>query len=496
MRLKIIAGNLVAVLVVGLVSYLYIKSNLENELGQRVDTQITNDLTVIQRSWRLSAIELMDQTRDRAAIQAIRGAFGALDQDARRRRSYEAVEGIAQWFRDPSRGRGLPPDIVAVTDETGKVIARNADINRLFNQSLVAELPTLSQVLTDGRARHDLWSREASDKLLQVSIAPVMNDEGGTIGALIVGYDVSNGVAVDMGGTVGGEVAFVVEGRVYSSSMEGAAVTALQGHLFGAGQAATTAALGGAASSAYSLDLAGSQYVGVMGPLAMTPSTPIATAVLHNRTEALAPAAVTMIILLMTLLGAVAVLIYGFIIGSSFLKPIEQIEEGVLAVINGNTDVRLDIESSEYGGLAYRINQLINVFTGVSETDEDGRIAGDGGGGGSWGGDSASGGQAPAAAQAAAPAAGSGPNDPIDDANVAAQLAAEADDAYLARVYQDYVAAKQAAGEDVSNIPQDRFGKRLVGNGKALAQKHGCRLVRFQVETRGNQVILRPVLIR
>ena len=38
--------------------------------------------------------------------------------------------------------------------------------------------------------------------------------------------------------------------------------------------------------------------------------------------------------------------------------------------------------------------------------------------------------------------------------------------------------------------------QRLSGRATALAQKHGCRLVRFHVETRGDQVLLRPVLIR
>ena len=101
-----------------------------------------------------------------------------------------------------------------------------------------------------------------------------------------------------------------------------------------------------------------------------------------------------------------------------------------------------------------------------------------------------------------APAGGSrgagavNPDEPLDDPALAAKLAAEDEAAYERRVYQEYVAAKQALGENVSNIPQDRFHQRLSGRAAALAQKHGCRMVRFQVETRGDQVILRPVLIR
>ena len=79
---------------------------------------------------------------------------------------------------------------------------------------------------------------------------------------------------------------------------------------------------------------------------------------------------------------------------------------------------------------------------------------------------------------------------------MATRLASEAEAAYEARVYKEYVAAKQAAGENVSNIPQDRFCQRLKGRGDALAKKHGVKAVRFQVQATGNQVVLRPVLLR
>jgi hypothetical protein len=171
-----------------------------------------------------------------------------------------------------------------------------------------------------------------------------------------------------------------------------------------------------------------------------------------------------------------------------------------LLVINGQTDLRLETTSAELGGLAFRINQLMNVLTGTEERaeDEQGRPitvppssagwkdAAFGEGGGAAG---------PAGAGAAASAAGSA-DEPIDDPELAARLAAEDEPAYKARVYREYAAAKEAAGESVANIAEDRFHQRLEGRASALTQKHGCRLVRFQVETRGDQVLLRPVLIR
>jgi HAMP domain-containing protein len=200
------------------------------------------------------------------------------------------------------------------------------------------------------------------------------------------------------------------------------------------------------------------------------------------------------VILVLMVLGAVLVIAYGFVIGNTIMRPIEEIEEGVLAVINGRTDTRLEVASPELGGLAFRINQLLNVFTGTAESteDEQGRVSMP---------PSAADWKDAAFADAAVPApaskaASSNPDEPIEDPALAARLGAEDEAAYSKRIYDEYVAAKQKLGENVSNIPQDRFLQRLGARGTALAQKHGCRLVRFHVETGNDQVVLRPVLIR
>jgi len=77
----------------------------------------------------------------------------------------------------------------------------------------------------------------------------------------------------------------------------------------------------------------------------------------------------------------------------------------------------------------------------------------------------------------------------------AAALAALPESQYYALLYQDYVAAKQSVGEDVSNVPQERFIERIRGNAAHLVNKHGAQMVRFKVETIGGQVNLKPVVI-
>jgi len=412
-------------------------------------------------------------------MREVRLAYNAFDEQRRRQTAHDRSNEIASWFQDPARGRGGRPDITLLTDETGRVIARDQDLNRMAGAAIVNDIPTLRTVLEDGVARHDGWFKSDEDKLLRVAMAPVRNVEGGVIGALVVGYDISNGLAAREAEVLGRSVAILREGNVYSSSLEGALADSLQSSLFGDMESTTNAALQGTPSSPWTLQVGDAEYIGVTAPLPETPSVQAAFAVLGNRTAEMELASVSMVILMLMGVGVLGVLIYGFIIGSSFLRPVEAIEEGVLTVINGRTDYRIDVQSSEFGGLAYRINQLINVFTGVEETDEEGHSVG--GGGANWEG-------------AAAPTQSDATTN--EDEGLAAQLAAEPEDAYHERIYQEYVAAKKAAGEDVSNIPKDRFIGRLQKNAQNLVQKHGCRMVRFQVQTKGNQVILRPVIIR
>ncbi|MFI5307431.1 MAG: MXAN_5187 C-terminal domain-containing protein [Polyangiales bacterium] len=496
MRLKIIAGNLAVVLVLGLGAFLFVGDQLRTTLLGRLEGKLGSDRELFERSFRLSALEFVDLVTQRASERQMRDVFGGLDQDSRRTRAYEAAEGTAAWLADPARGERGGPDIVVVVDETGKALARNGARNVMFGQSLTPEIPRLAGLLADGRSIHDVWLEQQEKKVLQMAAAAIRGDSGAILGALVVGYDLSNGVAKRAGGMLGRDIAFLVDGKVYSSSLEGDAMRDLRGFLFGPHATETNGVLGGQASASqlWRATFNNQEYSGVTAHLPMTPAHPVAFAVLGNRSAQLEIASVVNVILVLTVLGAVLVILYGFVIGGTIMGPIEEIEEGVLAVINGKTDLRLEIESPELGGLAFRINQLLNVLTGTEEqsVDEEGRMSSLAPSAKNWG-DAEFADAAPGAAKAAA--AGN-PDDPIDDPGLSSRLGTEDQAAYERRLYNEYAAAKQALGESVANIPQDRFHQRLAGRATALAQKHGCRIVRFQVETRAGQVVLRPVLIR
>lgn len=498
MRLKIIAGNLAIVVLLAIATFVMISRQLKTELVSRLDEGLPNDKTLFERSYKLSAEEFRDLVAERAAMDQLRGVFNALDETGRRTRAYEVAEDTQQWLADPARGGRGAPDIVVIADETGRALARNGAKNVMFGKALLPAIPALGNVLKTGRPVHDVWVEDQEKKVLQTAIAAVTGSSGAVLGALIVGYDLSNGVAAREGKLLRRDIAFLVSDRVYSASLQGGPTRSLNRVLFEDLKADTGAVLSGQSSSSrlWTATIDNVEYSGLVARLPMSPSLPVAFAVLGNRSEATAPASTANIVLIMMLLGMVMVTGYGFALGSGIVRSIEEIEEGVLAVINGRTDLRLETNSEELGGVAYRINQLLNMFTGTEEESSAGDEAGSTGE--AWEASELgekTNGQAQGSPQAAATST-SADDDVIDDPEVAAALDAEPEQDYGTRVYREYVSAKEALGENVSNIPQERFLQRLAGRAEALAKKHGCRTVRFQVQTRGNQVVLRPVLIR
>jgi hypothetical protein len=483
MRLKLIAGNLVIVLLVGLGSYLVVRTQLRAELSKELEEGIGDDSELFARSWRADGSRLAEGVSSRAASNSARNVFTASGETKRRGRAFDAAQDVSKWFQNPARGRRERPHLVAVIDETGRVIARDTDRNRMFGEQLLNQVPILRGVLERGASRYGVWHHE--DKLLQVGAAAIRNDQGGVVGALLVGYDLSNGFAKGEARLIGHDLLFIMPDRIYSTSTSVDVRDALQESLYSTPlDNGTKAALQGKPTLPWTATLARDDYVGVTAALPMARGVEAGYVVLADLGKRTALAGVATMILWLTLLGLVGVAIYGFIIANNIMDPIEQMEDDILAVINGRGDVRLEVETVELGGLSYRVNQLINLFTGVAEEDAEGRAVTSSG---AWEAVSATGSDLGAQPSSAGPIES-------DDPEVAA-LAALAEDEYFTQLYQDYVAAKESVGEDVSNVPEGRFIERIRGNAEHLVKKHGAQMVRFKVETIGGQVNLKPVVI-
>ena len=484
MRLKLIAGNLIVVLLVGLGSYLVVRTQLQTGLSRVLEERIDEDTELFARSWRADGARLVEGISDRASSSQVRHIFTASGEEKRRGRAFSVTQAVSKWFQNSARGRRGRPHIVAVIDETGRVIARDTDPNRMFGQSLLNAVPVVRQVLGSGAARYGIWLDQ--DKLVQVAVAAVRNDDGGIVGTLLVGYDLSNGFAQREAKLIGHDLLFITPDKIYSTSTSVGVRDALQRALYSTPlDNGTKAALQGKRTMPWKTTLRGEDYVGVTASLPHVSGVEAGYVILAHHGKSTELAGVATMILWLTLLGLIGVAIYGFIVANNIMEPIERMEDDVLAVINGRSDVRLEIETAELGGLSYRVNQLINMFMGVAEEDEEGRAVTSSGG---WEAVTTNSQELPETSTVS----GSSESDDPD----AEALAAQPEGQYYAQLFQDYVAAKQSVGEDVSNIPEDRFIQRIRGNAEHLLKRHGARMVRFKVETIGGQVNLKPVVIR
>lgn len=483
MRLKLIAGNLIIVLLVGVGSYLVVRTQLHAELVRELKDGIGDDSELFGRSWRADGARLAERVAKRASSKSVQTVFTASGEANRRRRAYDAAQSVSKWFGDPARGRNERPHIVAVIDETGRVIARDTDPNRMFGEPLLGQVPVLRALFKRGGSRYGVWLHD--DKLLQIGVAAVRSEDGGIVGALLVGYDLSNGYAKQEARLAGHDLLFITPQGVYSTSTAVDVRDALEKVLYSPPlDTQTMAALQGKPTLPWSAELRGDRYVGVTAALPLARGVQAGYVMLAHQDKHTELASLANMILWLTLLGLIGVAIYGYIVANNIMEPIEQMEDDLLAVINGRGDVRLDVETPELGGLSYRINQLINLYTGVAEEDEEGRAVTSSGG---WEAVSITG---PTASTRASVPGSDEAGDPDAQA-----LAAIPEARYYAQLYADYVAAKRSVGEDVSSVPEARFIERIRGNAEHLVKKHGAKMVRFRVETIGGQVNLRPVVI-
>jgi len=66
MRLKVIAGNLAVVLLLGLFAYVFVGGRLRTQLLANIDGRIASDRQLFDRSLRLSALEFQALVEERA----------------------------------------------------------------------------------------------------------------------------------------------------------------------------------------------------------------------------------------------------------------------------------------------------------------------------------------------------------------------------------------------------------------------------------------------
>jgi hypothetical protein len=479
MRWKIIIANAGIVLIVGLLAFSLLSTSLTDLVSNPTNRKAAAAQAARSANARLAldTVQLERWLAERVRAQNVRDVFAAGTAQARQENATLQASRIRDDAVQAAALSGLAPTLVLFIDEQGVALGRNGSA-LMRGEKISAVYPSLTQCLTTGNTLSDLWISRQRQEQMFVSVAPVRGDQGAIVGAVIVGVplnderfqrisDLTSGsgllfsvvrdngldVVARGGPSLGGEVLAEVTG----AKLLPAAQLALKGRNVATG------------------DVAGDSIFAVSPLDGFASSQAVIVAVLST---SLVPSVAGLLAPLVyaIALGIVLVIVAGWLLGNYITQPVSELEDGLLAVINGNETLRFQIEHPELGGLVFRINSLLNALMGVPEdnTDEQGRPS-----------------VSPNAQhfEEALSVDESSVTNPQVSPDVIAMLSKESEEAYYARVYRDYVAARRQLGDPVEGISFDGFIAHIRASEQEVAAKHG-RSVRYLVEVRGNSVVL------
>ena len=470
MRNKIIAVNAVIVLIVGLLAFAIVRTQLAAETSSidQLKRSAQRDVAGAAAQLQLDGLRAERWLAMKATEPATRAALGKATPDARGDAARQLCDQIASAA---AAALGAKPSIVAIVDNAGKIVGRNgSDLNR--GDDIASAYPAFKEAIAKAHAGSDVWTDKNRADQYIASYVPV-RDESRAAGMLLIGVAINDALARVSETTTGRGVLLVSPtGDIVASTNNAgddvkAAVKASVGEVKNALTTGNVVAGGSGDVIFAAAPLAGfgdGQRTAVVAaaPLSLLPGA----------------GAIPVSILGATALGLILVVAAGWFLGNYISRPIAALEEGLLMILNGQTDKRFELDHAELGGLAFRIDQLLNQLMGVEEdnTDDEGRVS-----------------KAPTAANFgdALSVDRSGQHAAATDVD-AGRLAAEPAEAYYARLYREYITAKKALGEQVDHITDAAFKSRIQGMEQDATNKHG-RPVRYHVQSNGREVVLLAV---
>ena len=503
MSRSLIGGVVAAIIaILTATAYFVTTAKLRDDIQKDIRARVTTAQGLLIQNSKLEMLTLLRQSeslaRDPDVLKALVGGTGPNPVQA---------ETAFQKFRAHLPNGEDQPDIMALTDENGKLVALvsgdrpvpNPIPDTYFKDGKL-KYPGLSLALKNRQTTSEVWDYENLGPM-RVGAAPVYDAELDHVaGAVILAYSMSATDAKDQQRQLGTDVAYFYGDRVSATSFgptggkNTSKTSALNQALFAKdgsskkGLANDAVASDAGLSEVVRVDLNGDEYWATAGRMPRFSTQPLpkgyppvaaGTMVMMSLGDAMAPIATVKLAILLVGLGAIVVALLGiFITARRILHPLDEIEIGINDIINGNIDRTFQPVGSDLDGLANALNVMLARLLGrpepgEEEYDEDGNVIRP----------SVGGGLSVDAEQMSA-----------KDAEAMA-LASEPEDAYLKRLFDEYVAARRATGEGAEGLTQDSFATKLRQNEVSLRSKYQCSAVRFKVVTKDGKVTLKPVPI-
>jgi hypothetical protein len=486
MKIGLIAAIVLLALTAGL--HAVVTKELKEAVVQDLDVAVSRAQRIHGDVAQLEGMEFGNKVAEFSHRSAVVGVFDKSDENSRRQAAFEQCE----WINSQLRTGGKPKaDIVAILDASGKVLARDLNVNAMFGEDMRSKVPAVGTALS-GKSTKDIWTLQG--RMNRVAVAPITQPDGTIRGALLVGYVVTARDAQMKHDQLGTEVAYFHNGKVHTSSFisegtgenakeDGNKTQALNQVLFGSPDAPGQQALAkNAPTPVFHLSLDGREYTAVAAPLqgnAFDKTSGVVT--LASISDGLDPVSAVGTKLIGFGLLSILVLLGAVVLTSArFIKPLDQIELGVAEIINGNIDYQFRPVGPDFEGLSNGLNVMLARLLGREEPNEDepeeeqDETA-------RWRSDQMQ------VEEGSAPTGAPGP-----DANALGQ---ESEPIYYARIFNEYVAALRTQSKPTKGITVQAFTAKLRLIEGGLKQKWKCRMVRFKVNAQGEHVTLKPIPI-
>jgi hypothetical protein len=480
MRIKIIAVNALIVAMVGLLSFLLVRAAVgaatsnKDQLTAEAQNNVNGAAGRLQLDGLRAERWLAATASEPATVDTLTKATEAARGDAATKR----CDDLFSRMKNASLFDRNVPTLVALVDTRGRIVGRN-NSNLSRGDDLAGTYPGLKSTLTSGQSGSDVWYER--DRYL-ASYVVVHDEQGKIIGGLVIGRPLNDTLSRVGEATTGRPLVLVVpKGQAFEVVGHSAQEMALLDE-----------SINKSAREMLKNALSHQQTDVVRDGELLVAASPLSAFEDGKRALLVAAAPASLIQdptgLAMTpifgalAIGLVLVIVAGWLLGNYITRPINMLEEGLLAILNGQTDKRFELDHAELGGLAFRIDQLLNQLMGVEEdtTDAEGRVS-----------------MSPSTTSfddnlevddKRLQQPGEGSMDP----EAIRRLAGEPSAQYYGRLYREYIAAKRAIGEAADHITEQAFASRIQSMEADSAQRYG-RPVRYQVQARNREVVLLAV---
>ncbi len=377
MRSKIIAVNAGIVIVIGVLTYVLLATSLREVVANRGERELAaaQALRAASAQLTLDALRLERWLEHNTATESARGVFAMGTPAARS----EAATAEANRLRDAAVGEPsfakMAPSLVLFVDAQGVAVGRNGSA-LMRGEQVDKDHPALTTALKTGHAGSAIWiNRERQEQML-ASFAPLRSDAGAVVGAVVFGTPLSDERLKRTSDLTSGQtLMFAMQGAqtldvIADSAASGDIIkNATDASVVAAARQATTS--GGVASAGAPLSdmLFGAAPVDGYGKTDAVLIVAIPSSLVGSVNTLLWP------VFAIAGLGLLLIVVGGVLLGNYISAPISELEDGLLAIINGQSDLRFQLEHPELGGLVFRINSLLNAMMGVAEdtTDDQGR---------------------------------------------------------------------------------------------------------------------------